>query len=355
MSYLDGIKNAGAEYQHRRPSLTGLNASNGVPASPMHMYSGPPPPYSYPSSTVSAMPALTGLASPPDSRRTSGDEKESKTVLKHSLPSIHEALGPTQARPYAAPPAPITTSHPAPSSPRNHTAGPSPTAPISRSHPPDTPRLDRHVTSQAPAHTSFPPQPPSATSASSFHASYPPTEGRRPSLPSAFAADRLPSVHALRNAASPEQPSRPDRYGHPYGHSSPRTEPQTPTSAVPVNGAQGYSHYQPPYPYSAPPSHGAHAPSQPPMPYNSHHGSYPPRYDGPDAGRVPEGQQESFKTYKSVNGERYGTSVKRHLDYFDLENSLNEVRATDGLFWWITEESPVDAISLDRREQRSCA
>jgi hypothetical protein len=61
--------------------------------------------------------SLAGLLSPPESRRTSGDEKEAyKPAARQSLPSISEALGaPEQPLPYAGP-VPPPPSVPAPTS-----------------------------------------------------------------------------------------------------------------------------------------------------------------------------------------------------------------------------------------------
>ncbi|KAI9812809.1 MAG: hypothetical protein M1832_000325, partial [Thelocarpon impressellum] len=84
----------------------------------------------------------------------------------------------------------------------------------------------------------------------------------------------------------------------------------------------------------------AHRPARPPPPppgpqppSQSHLGPhahpYSARFDGSEVGRVQEAQQSS-KGYKGVDGEGYGTSVKRHLDFFDLEASLNEIADSSG-------------------------
>lgn len=66
--------------------------------SPSSIYSGPPPPYSYPSSTASSVIGGAGsgvgygnYTSPSETRRTL-HEKEALTSVRQSLPSINEAL-----------------------------------------------------------------------------------------------------------------------------------------------------------------------------------------------------------------------------------------------------------------------
>lgn len=332
MAYHDAIKNSAAEYDHRRASLTSLNGTSRTP----NMYSGPPPPYSYPSSTISLMPAMTGLASPPDSRRTSGDEKESKPMLKLSLPSIQEALGSTPPCSHPGQSLPKTTSQTSPCSPRNLSSGPS-IVQIPRSNPSEPPHADLKYTftSQSASTTPYNTQPPPSSSSHAVsHIPYAQPEFRRSSVSSSFIGDRLPSLRSLRNASSPEQASTSDRYPVSYNRSSPRPELQGQLPHASATASLSYSHYpHDPYHYHPPPpSNVVHPLSQPPMPYLPHHTTYPPplhsRFDGTENGRAPEAQSEDYnKSFKSVNGngERYGTSVKRHLDYFDLENSLNEI------------------------------
>jgi glutamate--cysteine ligase catalytic subunit len=239
------------------------------------------------------------------------------------LPSIHEALGPPASLPYppSSVPAPISTTQPAPTSPRNHSSGPSPTVAIPRSHPSDGPHLDSNGSNltRTPYLSHTQPQ----LSTSSYQAPLPPpTEARRASGPLPYGSDRLPSLHGV---GSPEQRPRVDRHAPPYEHTSPQSTHHS-THPLTTNASPAYSHQASRYPYPPAPSNGVHPLSQPPSHYSSHTGPYPSRYEShPDAGRAAEGPSDGYKGFKSVNGERYGTSVKRHLDYFDLENSLNEV------------------------------
>src|SRR5690242_21704977 len=93
----DRVKREEMEF-HRKPSSVAM-------PSPLHPYSAPSHLQSnHQSSPASAVPgSLGGLLSPPDSRRTSGDEKEpQRPTTRQSLPSIHEALGSEQPLSYAA-------------------------------------------------------------------------------------------------------------------------------------------------------------------------------------------------------------------------------------------------------------
>ncbi|KAI9795988.1 MAG: hypothetical protein M1833_006564 [Piccolia ochrophora] len=280
------------------------------------MYSGPPPPYSYPATMASATPALTGLVSPPESRRTSGDDKEPQPH-RQSLPSISEALGREQPLGHALPTPTSAASH------HSHFVQPhSPSTPIPRSHPPEQTRASH---TQPPSIYNTPNQHPSKLHQQSAPAQ---PEPRRISLPSVLPHDpKLPSLHAIRSVQSPTLSSRPEQEPVKPPLASPRYE-QGPRSADSMTSSFSHGNYQSQYPY--PHQHSAPAPPVYQAPPNySVHGSYPNRFDGSEVGRVQEAQQV-FKGFKGVNGEKYGASVKRHLDYFDLEASLNEIADSSG-------------------------
>ncbi|KAI9802688.1 MAG: hypothetical protein M1825_002710 [Sarcosagium campestre] len=327
IGYLDFEKArvVGPDHQRRSPPVTAPNILNGPLASPTGIYQVPPPPYSYPAPMASTAPTLTGLISPPESRRTSGDEKKSQ-AHRHSLPSIQEALGREQPLAHPFPP---STSAPQQQAHFNHAT--SPTTPIPRSHPTastqsDLPRLAHtqqaglgYGVAASPAQAVQPPQ-----------ASPVQTDSRRISLPSVLSNDsKLPSLHSLRHPQSPIQASHIESQTISHPLSSPRHD-NGPRSADSMKPNSGHCHYQSQYPYptQTPP---ATAQSQYPQapPTYSLHNSYSSRFDGSEVGRVHEAQQV-FKGFKGVNGEKYGTSVKRHLEYFDLEASLNEIADSSG-------------------------
>ncbi|KAI9845168.1 MAG: hypothetical protein M1837_005053 [Sclerophora amabilis] len=330
----------------RHPSGAGINRSTAAAlVSPTTIPSGPPPPYSS-SVTANAAPAITGLISPPESRRTSGDEKDPPPPPPHprqSLPSIFEALG-EPPLPYAAQPPPpplsVNTSHPhlTPHPPSAATFSPTTTT-IPRSHPPDAATThDANVTSSQSQRHRHPPtpsqtnnNPPTPTShATSF--SFP--EPRRTTYPATYSPDpHIPSLPGARTDHSSGDSSRPDP--HAASPASPTRRPQAspryeqgPTPTASMTSNSGFGQYQHQYQY--PPHSLAGPPSayQSPSSYGSHV-PYPARFDGSEVSRVQEAQQ-TFKGFKGVNAERYGTSVKRHLEFFDLEASLNEVADSSG-------------------------
>ncbi|KAI9748671.1 MAG: hypothetical protein M4579_007154 [Chaenotheca gracillima] len=349
--HFDKIK---AEDQ-RHSTIAGINMSttSALVSPTTTVPSGPPPPYSYPSapttttnthvnnssssssnassntSTASSVPAITGLISPPESRRTSGDEKEPPPAPpRQSLPSIFEALG-EPPLPYGtpvsvAPPAHHTSSaHLTPSTHYSPT-----TSTIPRSHPEavqDTSQRHRfnHPPTQngPPSHphaSSFPPPPPPLSTPTQ-------SDTRRVSLPSAYSqeshshAQTLPTLRTDGPTARSDSPAQ-------RPHPSPRYE-QGPASATSMHSSSGfggpYQHqsYPPPqmgHPASATSSY--HSPSS----YGPHV-PFAARFDGSEVARVQEAQQ-TYKGLKGVpQGERYGNSVKRHLEFFDLEASLNEI------------------------------
>ncbi|KAI9680669.1 MAG: hypothetical protein M1817_004109 [Caeruleum heppii] len=320
--HFDGLKRDELDLHQRQPSAAALGISQADPISPANMYSGPPPPYSLPSSTASAtpIPALNGLLSPPESRRTSGDDKPERPH-RQSLPSIQEALGREQALAY--PMSAGASAQPQAHDPRSSI---SPKTPIPRSHP-AAPTSNEPLMSSAPPSATYPPQHPPSKPLHPVQSPYPAPEMRQPGLPSHDARDsRLPSLPSLRAAPSPIQTARPLGPLHGTPQLSPRFD-ESPSSAGPMPAGNAYGHYHSSYYPShstvcGPPSYPTAAPHHPDSPYTS-------KFDGSEVSRVQEAQQ-SYKNYKGVNGERYGTSVKRHLDFFDLEASLNEIADSSG-------------------------
>jgi glutamate--cysteine ligase catalytic subunit len=294
--------------------------------SPLHAYPGPPHSYSNHQSTpASALPGPHGgLLSPPESRRTSGDEKEQRQQTRQSLPSIHEALGAEQ--PLSYPPQPSAPVSGPPSFPPPSTA-PSPSEQRTRTFSVD------HINNQGPPNPFSHPRSPFMSTTTSLAPPPPPPQApsdhlQRSSFSSTHHNPKLPTLHPLRTTQSPTiAPSRP-QYSSYQQQPGSTYEASAPSSAGSMNPQYGYSqqYSSTPHPLSAPPlppaapnsgyPQSAAIQSAPPM-------RYPPpswRSDNSDLARL-----EEKKLGRPTNLAPYGESVKRHLESFDLEASLNEV------------------------------
>ncbi|KAK8248642.1 hypothetical protein IWZ00DRAFT_300471 [Phyllosticta capitalensis] len=314
--------------------------------SPSSPYTNPPPPPPY----VRHPPAsLAGLVSPPDSRRTSGDEQEQKPApVRQSLPSIHEALGSDQRMPYphtsVPPPASQFYQPPPPSVPSHHDSG-------------------RRPFQDSPAHFAPPPPPrprsPFMNPPAQPPYSQPHQEPPRPTLPNSHNPN-LPTLHPLRTEPSPVNGSRPPaNYHHyqplaPYDQNPPNPPPpanmppqqqqqqqqQPPPPPPPQQQQQqqqqpfGYTTFSTPYasysgPPPPPPPANHASPGYPaPGPGYSAPQTYPPtwRSDGAEVRRA----EESKRAGRNAGPAMFGESVKRHLDNFDFEASLNEIAEGTG-------------------------
>ena len=313
MGYLDHDKARRDEdvYQDR---LTGAPQALPLPpaASPAHQYpSGPPPPYSHPappsqymSNITSSTPANTHT--PPESRRTSENEKEAiKQTVRHSLPSISEALG-VETKPIYRPTLPVQTT---PSS----THAPPPTHGLASSPSPRSHRME-------------PPQQSSEqhTAPTSHFAQYRQDAQRHPSYPSADAprpsyADSRPPVH-MPAARSPP----PQRSAHHPSQYAPTPTPRSPAHEQPPqhpSGAMGPPSF--PYGYQPYPSRYAAAAPPPPAPAAG------PIYQPSLSNAAPSSAPKPWKAENARYGgeERtYGDSVKRQLEMYDLAGALSDVR-----------------------------
>ncbi|KAL8734628.1 MAG: hypothetical protein Q9181_003128 [Wetmoreana brouardii] len=317
---LDKIKRESAYYSSRVPS----SAATSMPApplvSPSSMYSCPPPPYSYPSSTTSSIAGghTNGYISPPmESRRTFEDDKEQRHVSKQSLPSIHEALNRDPlsitsllTKSTAPPP----QSHPAP-----HSSNRSPTSPTYHSYK-DIPSTGPPTTSSeiqsSPIHSAGPPRP-----NQSPRTAFDPTTSRLPS--SATRENHYPPMLPPRTIPSPAGANRPSMPPSSLRHSSPAYESVSRPAPI-VNPSHTYSPYPTPYSY-APSMPTISSTFQPPSP------SHPPswRYGEHENDRV-EDEYRRNGIKESLTKPAYGEAVKRHLDNFDLETSLNEIAEGSG-------------------------
>lgn len=290
--------------------------------SPLHPYSAPPHLHGlHQSSPASAVPAsLGGLLSPPESRTTSGDEKESQrsTAARQSLPSIHEALGGSeQSLPYSAPVPPPSAMTSAPhwnqSSTATSPADPRPrtfSSDLHASQGPANPFSHPRSPYQGVSSSQPPPPPPPQTSR-------PPLTDPRPPYSTVQHNPKLPSLHLKTAPSPPPGAARPPN--PPYSY-PPSSATAAPPSAGPMN------HY--PYPQYSSSSHPLSTASQS-APNSGYPPSAtyppPPRYAQPSSWR--DGPEMARLEEKKINPTfaPYGESVKRHLESFDLEASLNEV------------------------------
>ncbi|KAE9966391.1 hypothetical protein BLS_007034 [Venturia inaequalis] len=305
----------------------------------------PPPPYSQNHASSASAPSSAGLPppnnliSPPGSRRTSGDDQPPPppppSAPRQSLPSIFEALGgsdlalayPTQQPgPPSSAPGPAFFQTPTSSSADiqrrpTFTSGPTDLhRPAEPHHPAELPKsgsgyrptgpTEPHRFSQVP-----PPQSPYMGRPSPQQGHGPPTptsqthsEGRPPYPPQ----PRLPSLHPIRTGNSPV--ATPRTLGYPPSQQpSPGYEPTPPSAPGPYNG---YSQYGPPnYQYPQATSGPVYTPSAA--------SAAPPRY--------PASQPAWAPAHDYHNGiDERGETVKRHLDTFELEASLNEIAECSG-------------------------
>ncbi|TLD28131.1 hypothetical protein E2P81_ATG06477 [Venturia nashicola] len=301
----------------------------------------PPPPYSQNHASSASAPSSAGLpppnnlTSPPGSRRTSGEDqpRPPPSAPRQSLPSILEALGGSD----------LALAYPA------HQPGPPSTAPIPAffqtpisssadiqrrptftSGPPDLHRsVEVHRPAELPksGHIHRSAEPHRFSQVPPPHSPYmsrpPPQQGHGPSTPTSQTHSegrppypppnaRLPSLHPIRTGSSPV--TTPRTSGYPLSQQpSPGYDSTSHSAPAPYNGYAQYGppSYQQPQATSGPvytPSAASAAPSRYPP-------SHPPWAPGHD--------------YHNRVDER-GVTVKRHLDIFELEASLNEVAECSG-------------------------
>jgi len=299
--------------------------------SPLHRPMAGPSHYhsNHQSLPASAVPgSLGGLLSPPESRRTSGDEKEpQRPTARQSLPSILEALGSDQPLSYPPPVPPPSNLTSAPQHYHPASAATSPSDQRQRPFPPDV------NASQGPTNPFSHPRSPFVGNSASHVPPPPPPPARVDPLPRpSFSSPRppystpqhnpkLPTLHPLKTTQSP-QPSA-ARPSAPYSYPPPSSnyEATAPPPAAPMSH-YSYPQYSANYPLSAPPQSAPNSAYPPSTTTYSAPPRYPPnswRDGAADTARLEE------KKINRSNLVPYGESVKRHLESFDLEASLNEV------------------------------
>ncbi len=290
-----------------RPPYTSASAMAATAVvSPSSIYSnGPPPPYSSGWSATAAH-SMSGLISPPDSRRTSDNKAEPpppiQTAQPHrqSLPSIHEALsnGPKSSS-YASPvSASLPPSHPLPYSSQ-------PQAPsIPRSYPPtDHAAYPTQLATSQPRQPS-PPQPVHPQPNPFSRPEQGPGSGTFPEIP------RHPSLTTLQAPPPPHNPYATPRYEPARYEQDPRAPERVPN---------GYA----PNPPQQPPSY-VYGPGPAAMPSAGYQGSQytQPRYHPQDRREMADGWKEGEK---SEPGGPFKVNLKRRLDVWDFEMNLSEV------------------------------
>lgn len=268
------------------------------------MYSSQPVSYSYGTPTASTTGSLqSGYISPPESRRALDEENEKQQAppQRQSLPSIHEALGndnplPYHTAPTSAPPPQVHPHHHAPPHPPPHTSSPGFVGRSAREGPPN------------PFNPAFP-----------HHQLQ--TEASRSSLTSLNTQDsRNTSLHSLNSAKSPTQSAKTGV----TSISGPQVSPYEYNAPASSGNVASPSGYAPPFSQSfafssQPPPN---APSYPSAPYEARNYPGTPWKPTPEQMRMEE-MKNGYASRPPLPG--HNDSMKRHLEVYDVENSLNEV------------------------------
>ena len=332
LSYLevDKVKREEDAYQNRNTGTPQSLSNTSAAPSPTYQYpSGPPPPYSHAHGApppaqqhANVWPgAQSGVHTPPESRRTSEHEKEgAKQGPRQSLPSISEALGVDSQTVFAsAPTAPASlqsTHLPPPAS------GPptSPSAASRRSYPMEPPQGPASSLTNSGSYSQYPQYRSEAAQRSSYP---PPADAARAPVaypPVLAAQDSKPSLHqpSAQSQSRPPPPpasfSRPPEPSPAYEHPP---NPSTGSMAPPSSFPYGYTPYPPRYANPTPPASTSSGPIYQPSTV----------YGAPQTPSSSGWKSENTARYNSRQPEQanYGDNVKRHLDFYDLEQALNEV------------------------------
>ena len=292
-----------------------------MPAPPLaspSIYSGPPPPYSYPSSTASSVVGVNnGYISPPKTRQATEEDKEVPAPPKlQSLPSIHEALSSNDQTISIS----SLLSKPAASQqPSQLPPQASPTSPVSRTHPDSTPIRPPLSLSQ-PQQPLYRPQEVTEKSSRPQFSPRLPSDPQPPRFLPTSTQSYVPPQS--RTMSSPMTQSYPTASAPQLRHSSP-TQDAGLRSAPSLTSQPQYSPFHHAY-HNFSLSSSTIPPYQQPAPL-------PPltwRSSGSDLDRAEEVRKAISKG--SPKYQTYGETVKRHLDIFDLETSLNEVCESPG-------------------------
>ena len=276
------------------------------------MYSNQPLPYSsYGTPPTANMGSLqSGYISPPESRRTLEEEKEKQAPpqQRQSLPSIHEALGNDNPLPYHGPPTSAAPQQQVHHAPPPHSSSPGfvgcsgGEAPTGPPNPFSNPAFSHHH----------------------HHHQQLQAEASRSSLTSLNTSEsRNASLNSLSSGKSPTQSER-TAVTSISGSQNSGYEYSAPASAGSVASPNSYTP-QPPF------SQSFSFQSQPPLNTQSYHSAHydarpysgtPWKSAAPEPARVEE-MRNGYAGRPALPG--HADSVKRHLDIYDVETSLNEV------------------------------
>ncbi|TKX20570.1 GATA zinc finger domain-containing protein [Elsinoe australis] len=253
---------------------------------------GPPPPYSATVQQHNPTPTATPHTHTPDIMSKRQDMKDA-SAIKHSLPSLHEALGVDRHTTYTseAPPSATTQS-----------ALPTPTA-----HSPQSPR--RYQDGPSPPHRpqSFAPVHPPFSQADSSASRAPVSEAQD------YRRSEYAESYRTYQRRSPP-PSQGHRASYP-GHEPARIYETSPQGPPPPSSQFTYG-----YAHSSAPFTSGPAPTSNPTPI--FHPS-----------TIPQASPETSHSWRSGPpsataarpSQTYSESVKRHLDIYDFEMALNEI------------------------------
>lgn len=309
LSYLDIDRPKREEDEHTQRGPSGQHAYQDPPAaSPSHPYTTAPPMYGHPPPQSANMWHGASVQTPPESRRTSGEDcgDHIKLQPRQSLPSISEALG-VDNQTYTS--ATSTSQPPSQSTHLSHQSSAAPASPTigaKRSFGTMEPSPNSAYTNGSSAR--FPSFREEPTGSQSYRT---PDANKSTYAPP---PDPRPPLH-LQTSQPPSQSQHSERYS-----TSQTTSPQYAQTSSHSGGSMG-----------------------PPTSFTYGYAPYPPRYTQPttssqSAGPVyqpsshhapPSTPSSSWKfdntssRYASEDG--HGDFVKRHLDLHDLENALNEV------------------------------
>ncbi|KAI9723809.1 MAG: hypothetical protein M1828_004059 [Chrysothrix sp. TS-e1954] len=290
---------------HSRPDIgsqSGASHSNGdyKIASSGNQTKGPLPAIATTMKRNITGPSVSSLISPPDTHRSTQEDPDSAHSIqaRHSLPSIHEALlshsdmSHSQSSHCPSSYAPLNTPAHTPNSPNS----------VKRLRPTElSQRESDYKTSQPSTNNNY------ITNANYSNSSSQ-SQSQPPPQPPLSSMSSRPSGWTSSPAPTREQVP----YGYQAWQPYPSARHEFGARAGPAQASQhSYAQPAPPYRSSGPAFPPTSAPTHIPTPYAS---NWRPRED-----------EEDMKKFERSRPAQYGDSVKRHLDSFDLDNSLNDI------------------------------
>ncbi|KAL7275716.1 hypothetical protein RUND412_001325 [Rhizina undulata] len=349
------VAREGAQFHQRHPSITHNSLSTASPISPTTMF-GPTPPPPPPFSQLSQS-ASNCYISPPESRRTSGENENQPPPQpppqgRHSLPSLLEVIYDRIDKPFTAP-SPLQTPPIGPGSFSSSTAPSSHMSSMPRSQPSDVHTNGQsHAPPQPPTPQAYPPppppppvshNPPGPPPASAHHhdSSYrrrEPQEHTRSLPQNPYSQTQPPnSIPSIRppEPYAPPPPNSASYQPHPYTPSRQGTSPQypptpsysTPTGPPPTNG----------YPF---PQHPASNQSQPPYHPQQQSYSYPPSHENIAPPQTSPGSKGGLKRPSN-----YGSAIERALTISSIRRDLEAIKEHSSRIYYLVKQYQDDAQS----------